>query len=53
MSCCDGWHYEDNEINGECPECGNPTVDGQAQSGCYWSSVVCKTCGDAPCDLSC
>ena len=53
MSCCDGWHYDDNEVDGECPDCGCPTVDGQAQEGCNYSPVECKTCGWAPCDLSC
>ena len=51
--CSEGWYYEDDEINGECPDCGTPTADGHAESGCYWSPVICGTCGYAPCDGSC
>lgn len=53
MSCCDGWKYRDDEVNGICPECGGLTVDGEAQEGCNWSLVECEECGDAPCDGSC
>lgn len=51
--CADGWYYSNSQVNGECPDCGIPTVDGEAQSGCHYSSVDCKTCGSAPCDESC
>lgn len=52
MSCCDGWDY--GTPVGECPNCGAPVdSDGTAVSGCHWSPVLCETCGDAPCDLSC
>ena len=54
--CCDGWNFveEDGaEINGKCPDCGMATVDGSAYKGCNYSPVICETCGDAPCDLSC
>jgi hypothetical protein len=51
--CCDGWDYNDDEVNGECPACGMPTVDGEAQSGCHYSPVACNTCGDSPCDGYC
>jgi hypothetical protein len=51
--CCDGWYYDDEEVDGECPDCGTPTVDGQAQEGCNYSPVACETCGWAPCDQSC
>jgi hypothetical protein len=50
--CCDGWDYTD-EVDGECPDCGMETSEGVAVTGCNYSSVVCKTCGSAPCDLSC
>lgn len=51
---CDGWSSDSSEINGECPECENPTVvDGAAPSGCNYSPIVCDTCGYAPCDGSC
>ena len=53
MSCCDGWHYANTEVNGECHDCGMATVDGQAQEGCHWSPIDCESCGSAPCDLSC
>jgi len=53
MGCCDGWEYEKEEIDGTCPECGTPTVDGDAYKGCHWSPVACEVCGDAPCDQSC
>lgn len=51
--CSDGWRYGLDEVNGECPDCGYPTVDGEAFEGCNWSPVLCQTCGDAPCDGSC
>lgn len=51
MSCCDGW--DDGEPDGECPDCGEPTVDSHAARGCYWSSVSCDTCGAAPCEEAC
>jgi len=50
MMCCDGWESDESCINGKCPECGEPTVDGYAPEGCNWSPVMCETCGDAPCD---
>ena len=58
MSCCDGWNnypknYKDEDI-AKCPDCGyDVDEDGYAMSGCHYSPVICKTCGDAPCDLSC
>ena len=51
--CSDGWSYPDEEVNGICPKCGTPTVNGVAQSGCNWSPVECDECGWAPCDDSC
>jgi hypothetical protein len=53
MSCCSPSDYKENEINGVCPECGEPTVDGEAFENCDYSPEVCKTCGYSPCDLSC
>jgi hypothetical protein len=55
MSCCDGWDYtkEAKEIL-VCPDCGEDTDEqGDVLVGCRYSPQVCKTCGDAPCDLSC
>lgn len=51
--CCEGWNDPDEKVNGECLDCGCPTVDGDPQSGCSWSPVVCDTCGWQPCDGSC
>ena len=39
--------------NGECPDCGAETTDGEATYGCYYSPVVCDTCEHRPCDQSC
>lgn len=50
--CCDGWNYSD-EINGECPDCGCPTSEGVAATGCNYSPIDCETCKTAPCDGSC
>lgn len=49
--CCDDW--DRGTPNGVCPDCGRPTVDGKAATGCNYSPVVCDTCGAAPCDGSC
>ena len=51
--CSDGWSSSENEIDGECPDCGEPTVDGYAASGCNYSPITCETCGARPCDGSC
>ena len=51
--CSDGWSSHKDEVNGECPDCGYPTVNGDAASGCNWSPIACNTCGHRPCDLSC
>jgi len=53
--CCDAWDLTDDgdTINGTCPECGMPTVDGQAWTGCNYSPVDCQVCGSATCDQSC
>jgi len=46
------WDKED-EPNGECPECGELTIDGVAIDQCSYSPILCDTCGYAPCDGSC
>jgi hypothetical protein len=51
--CSDGWNYPESEVDGECPDCGEATVGGEAPAGCFWSPVACKTCNDRPCDGSC
>ena len=51
--CCSNTDYKESEINGECPACGEPTVDGCAYDSCSYSPVQCETCGNAPCDQSC
>lgn len=53
MGCCSSSGYSESEINGECPDCGAPTVDGDAYERCGYSPVICETCGNAPCDGSC
>ena len=45
--------YDLWEPNWVCPDCGEPTVDWLAATGCHWSPVTCKTCEDSPCDGSC
>lgn len=55
MACCDGWNLlsDGSKPNGVCPDCGVDTLDGDSVEGCFYSKVVCETCGDAPCDESC
>lgn len=53
MSCFEPTGYLVDQIDGECPECGCPTVDGCAYEACGYSPTICETCGSAPCDLSC
>ena len=52
-TCCDGWSSDDKEVDGECPICGMPTVDGIAAYGCHWSPISCDICKHRGCDLSC
>lgn len=52
--CADGWDFSDDDgVKGVCPDCGEPTIDGTAITGCNYSQVDCKTCGASPCDGSC
>lgn len=51
--CCSAFEYHKHEINGKCPECDEPTIDGKAADGCSYSPVVCKKCEHQPCDGSC
>jgi len=53
MCCGNEYRRCDSAINGECPDCGAPTVDGEAQDICRFSPLVCETCGYRPCDESC
>ncbi len=53
MMCCEPNDYREDEINGECPDCGNPTVDDDAFESCSYSPEECETCGWRPCDGSC
>lgn len=52
MSCCER-QGEEGEPDEECPDCGEPTVDGESISVCGYSPIACHTCGNAPCDGSC
>ena len=51
--CCSASGYSIDEINGECPDCGESTVDGDAYDNCSYSPSECGTCGYSPCDQSC
>ena len=51
--CCDGWSSSMDEIDGLCPDCGHPVVEGSSASGCHYSPEECSTCGWCPCDGSC
>ena len=53
IGCSEGWSSKANEVNGECPDCGYPTVDGEAASGCDWSPISCETCGHRQCTGAC
>lgn len=53
MCCWNPSGYKEEEINGVCPICGEPTVDGDAYEQCAWSSEKCEVCHWAPCDGSC
>jgi hypothetical protein len=50
--CCDGWN-DSKLANGRCESCDEPTIDGVAAVGCYWSPEICEDCGSRPCDESC
>ena len=51
--CCSASGYSESEINGECSDCKEPTIDGDAYYNCSYSSTECKTCGTSYCDQSC
>jgi len=53
MACCGSIEWDDEKPDGECPECGTETFQGQAYESCSYSPVACETCGWQPCDLSC
>lgn len=51
--CSSGWDSNQEEVDGNCPDCGMPTVDGVAAYGCNYSPIKCHTCNYSPCDGSC
>lgn len=51
--CCEPSGYSEDQVNGECSYCGEPTIDGEALERCGYSPCACKECGWAPCDDSC
>jgi hypothetical protein len=52
--CCAAMGWEEGDVvNGECPECGADTVDGDAYEQCSYSPTLCELCNDSPCDGSC
>ena len=53
MACWGSTDFKEDEINGTCEECGEPTVYGEAYENCSYSSTECKVCGWSPCDQSC
>ena len=53
MACFGENEYDPKDINGKCPDCGEPTIDGLAADGCYYSPIECDTCKHRPCDQSC
>lgn len=53
VGCSEGWSGRSIDIDGVCPVCGEPTINGCAPSGCGYSPVICDECGSAPCDGSC
>lgn len=52
MMCCEPCGPSE-EPNGVCPDCGEPTFDGESINQCGYSKVECETCNHAPCDGSC
>lgn len=40
-------------VDGECPSCGAPTVEGVSIEICNYSTVECEECENAPCDGAC
>jgi len=53
MSCCSPTDYKEEEIDGKCEHCGEPTVGGYAYECCSYSGEKCEHCGFTPCNLSC
>lgn len=51
--CCSNTNFKPEDIDGECPDCGDPTVDGNSYDCCTYSPTLCETCRNAPCDQSC
>ncbi len=40
-------------VDGECPDCGSPTLEGTAVFCCTYSPITCKTCEYSRCDKYC
>ena len=54
IMCCAAKEWDkDQKPDGVCPDCDQPTVDGESFEGCYYGPVECETCGWKPCDGSC
>jgi hypothetical protein len=55
MSCCEPIEARPDDTVSKCPACGcDIDADGHTtETGCAWSPVACKKCGDRPCDQSC
>jgi hypothetical protein len=55
MICCADWITDDDKYDHDCPDCGGPVnKEGQCiESRCEYSSILCETCDNQPCDQSC
>ena len=51
--CCASNEVRLEDADGVCPDCDNPTSEGEPVESCGYSPIECKTCGWAPCDYSC
>jgi hypothetical protein len=49
----DGVLIDGEHPNGRCPNCDEPTLDGEGESCCGYVEYTCPTCGGSTCDQSC
>lgn len=53
MACWSEADDDENDVDGVCPECGDPTIGGIALNPCAYSPIICEECQHSPCDGSC